>query len=90
MNVVFSEAEATKHDGISATFRLRVCEISTSRFCSKAPIFQHRDLEAAELAGRLFYGNGLGQIPWLIHVASATHGDVVSQQLERNNLKNRR
>ena len=34
--------------------------------------------------GRLLYGNRLGQVAGLVHVAPPHHGNVVGKQLERN------
>lgn len=42
-----------------------------------------------DLAG-LLDGDGLGQISRLVHVATAPHGDVIRQQLQRDNLEQRR
>ena len=39
---------------------------------------------------RLFYRHTLGQIPRLIHIFPAQHGDVIGQQLQRNREQNRR
>ncbi len=51
------------------------------------------DITLLELAARfeqsgelLLYRHRLRQIPWLIHVAAAAHGDVISQQLQRYDL----
>src|ERR1700691_3847821 len=38
----------------------------------------------------LFNGNRFGQISWLVYVATAAHGDVVSEQLQRHNFDHRR
>src|SRR6202050_5215525 len=35
----------------------------------------------------LLDGDGLGQVARLIHVASATHGDVIRQKLKRDDLE---
>ena len=37
----------------------------------------------------LFDGNRLGQVAGLVDVASAAHGDVISEQLQRDYIKNR-
>ena len=34
--------------------------------------------------GSLFHRNRLGQIPWLVHITSTHHGNVIGQQLQRN------
>ena len=39
---------------------------------------------------QLFDGDALGQVPRLIDVAAATHGDVVGEQLQRNRHDDRR
>jgi hypothetical protein len=36
-------------------------------------------LESAEL----FHGHGFRKVTWLVYVATATHGDVVGEQLQR-------
>src|SRR5579862_2319103 len=41
-------------------------------------------------ARSLFYGDGLREVTWLIHVAAAAYGDVISEKLQRNDFKNRR
>jgi len=38
----------------------------------------------------LFHRHRLSQIPGLIHVTPATHRNVVSQKLQRNDFQNRR
>ncbi len=35
----------------------------------------------------LFNGDGLGQVARLIHVASAAHGDVIRQELQRDDFE---
>jgi hypothetical protein len=34
-----------------------------------------------------FHGNGLGQVAGLVYVAAATDGDVIGQELQRNNFE---
>jgi len=36
----------------------------------------------------LFHGDGLGQVSWLVYVAAAADGDVVSEELQRHYLQN--
>jgi hypothetical protein len=35
----------------------------------------------------LFNRHGLRQIPWLVHVTTAPHGDVIGEQLQWNDRK---
>ena len=42
------------------------------------------------LLSRLFDGDGLGEVARLIHVAAAADGDVVGEQLQRNDFENGR
>jgi hypothetical protein len=41
----------------------------------------HHDLLRSQ---RLLHRHALGQVPRLVHVAAAQHGDVVRQQLQRH------
>ncbi len=44
-----------------------------------------RHAPPAEIIGQaLFHCDAFGEIPWLIHVTPAEHGDVIGKQLERN------
>ena len=45
---------------------------------------------ATERLNRLFDGDGFREIARLIDVATAAHGDVVGEHLERNDFQNRR
>ena len=38
----------------------------------------------------LFHRDTFGQIPWLIHICTPQHGDMIRQQLQRNRKQNRR
>ena len=41
------------------------------------------------LAGALFDGDALGQVARLVHIAALPDGDVVGQELERDDKKQR-
>src|ERR1700674_5764505 len=43
--------------------------------------------QSKNIAMQLLDGHGFCQIPRLVHVAASTTGDVVCQQLQRNDLK---
>src|SRR5207302_356680 len=36
--------------------------------------------------GSLFDGDRLGEVAWLVHVAATLHGDVVREQLQRDDI----
>jgi hypothetical protein len=38
---------------------------------------------------QLFYGDGLGKVAGLVHVAATPNGNMVREQLQRNNLQKR-
>ncbi len=53
------------------------------------PAFEYSN-ENARRSRNLFHGDGLREIPRLIHVAAAAHRDVIRKKLQRNDFKNRR
>lgn len=53
-------------------------------------IFRENSEKQARMIQGLLDGDRLGKIPRLIDVAPPAHGDVIGQQLQRNDFQNRR
>ena len=49
-----------------------------------------QDIQHEDVAAELLDGDGLGEVAGLVNVAAAADGDVVGQQLQRNDLDQRR
>ncbi len=53
----------------------------------KLAILDHGGDEWKAAGGDLLGGNGLGQVPWTVDVVALHDGDVVGQQLDRDDCQ---
>src|ERR1700754_4209311 len=81
---------AMSEDEDQAQQEYRGAEGQPERAIGSKAFRKERKCFRAKLIERLFDGDRLRQIARLIDVAAAPHADVIGQQLQRQNRKNRR